>query len=217
MYGYGLCLSDEEFHDIKSKLDNYDYLVKESAYEHKIYLIFDEIPDAELLNQIKVDTNQFYDDFYFKYFIKQLTLKNLKITSAESLTGGLFQSSITKIPGSSKVFLGGIVSYSNEIKHKILEVPNDVIDNYGVVSEQTVHFMAKNAKKLFNSDLGIAFSGVAGPEKLEDKVPGTVWIGIVNQKNDFFKLKLTLNSKLSREKIRDKSVLYGIKKLVEII
>ncbi|MCF6515799.1 nicotinamide-nucleotide amidohydrolase family protein [Lactobacillus sp. S2-2] len=217
MYGYGLFLNKDTFYQIKNELDEDEYLIKDTSTDEKIYLILDKKPSVNLLNKLNVDENDVISDFYFKYFVKELSEKELSITSAESLTGGLFQSSLTEIPGVSKVFFGGIVSYSNEIKNKLLKVPQSVINQDGVVSENTVYFMAKGSKELFDSDIAISFSGVAGPDKLENKYPGTVWIGIIDQNNHFFKLELALDDNLSRNEIRNESVFYGIKKLVEII
>lgn len=218
MYGYGLLLKKINLNKVKAVFVNKDFLIKSiSNNQNMFYLILDKKPSSEILKKINVDVSDLINNFYFKYFVQKLSLNNLSVTSAESLTGGLFQSSLTEISGVSKVFSGGIVSYSNKIKNKILQVPTDIIKNDGVVSENTVYFMSKNVKKLFNADISISFSGVAGPEQLENNNPGTVWIGIVNQNDDFFKLQLNLDSSLSRNEIRKESVFYGIKKLVEII
>jgi nicotinamide-nucleotide amidase len=90
--------------------------------------------------------------------------KNITISTAESITGGLISSIITDTPGSSNFFLGGIVSYSNFSKEKILNIDKRLIDQKGVVSMEVCREMALNAKNIFNSDYSIAVTGFAGPE-----------------------------------------------------
>lgn len=99
------------------------------------------------------------------------------IALAESCTGGLIASNITKVAGASQVFEAGIVCYSNTIKHKILGVSNQVLSEYGAVSEPVVNEMAAGALALANADYAVAVSGVAGPGGgSEEKPVGTVWI-----------------------------------------
>src|SRR4030042_124420 len=90
--------------------------------------------------------------------------KGLTISVAESCTGGLIGSLITDVPGSSRYFLGGIIAYSNRSKVEILNVSPKTIAEYGAVSDQTVREMAGGVKKLFNSYLGLAVTGIAGPD-----------------------------------------------------
>jgi len=104
--------------------------------------------------------------------------KNMTLSVAESLTGGLFQEEVTSIAGVSKWFKGGIVSYSPEIKINVLGVNQDTVETYGVVSKQCAMEMAENARKLMDTDIGISFTGVAGPASLEGKEPGSVYIGV---------------------------------------
>lgn len=99
------------------------------------------------------------------------------IALAESCTGGLIAANITKVAGASQVFEAGIVSYSNTIKHKVLGVSNQVLSEYGAVSELVVNEMAAGALALANADYAVAVSGVAGPGGgSEEKPVGTVWI-----------------------------------------
>jgi len=100
-----------------------------------------------------------------------------KITTAESCTGGLIASLLTEIPGSSSAFEAGFVTYSNEIKSKILSVPLKTIESFGAVSQETVIAMANGALSQSSADLVIAVSGIAGPGgSTPDKPVGTVWI-----------------------------------------
>lgn len=94
---------------------------------------------------------------------KMLLVKGMTVTLAESCTGGLVMKRLSDIPGSSEYFLGGIVSYSNEIKMNLLGVPNEIIKEFGAVSEQTAKAMAGGIKKLADSSIGIGITGIAGP------------------------------------------------------
>lgn len=101
------------------------------------------------------------------------------LSLAESCTGGLISHRVTNIPGSSDYYLGGINSYTNEIKHRILGVQNETLLAFGAVSEQTVREMAAGVRALFRSDVSIAVSGIAGPSGGTPQKPvGTVWIGV---------------------------------------
>ncbi|HEX9971039.1 MAG TPA: CinA family protein [bacterium] len=108
-----------------------------------------------------------------------LRSEKLTLATAESCTGGLIAKLITDIPGSSEVFVGGIVSYSNDMKEKWLGVSHETLEKFGAVSEKTVSEMLDGILKQTGSDLGIAVSGIAGPGggTLEKPV-GTVYIGI---------------------------------------
>ncbi|WP_424689389.1 CinA family protein [Halarcobacter ebronensis] len=109
-----------------------------------------------------------------------LKLHKKTITTAESCTGGLIASKITEIAGSSNIFNGAIVSYSNEIKSQELNVKKETLEKFGAVSIQVVEEMLEGAIKKFNADYAIAVSGVAGPDGgTKNKPVGTVVIGIM--------------------------------------
>ena len=114
-----------------------------------------------------------------KKLIKLLTKKKLKISFAESCTGGLLSSSITSINGSSKVFTLGLVTYSNQSKINILKVPKKIIMKYGAVSYETCLSMVKNLNKIAKTDFSLSITGVAGPRGgTKEKPIGLVYIGI---------------------------------------
>ena len=105
--------------------------------------------------------------------------EKITLSTAESCTGGGIAAAITAIPGSSAYFKGGIVSYTNEIKHRLLGVRLDTLDNYGVVSKQTVIEMARGAMNTLQTDAAIATSGVAGPTGGTKETPvGVIWIAV---------------------------------------
>jgi nicotinamide-nucleotide amidase len=112
---------------------------------------------------------------------KSLKAKKQTLSTAESCTGGNIAHLITSIPGSSQYYKGSVVAYSNEIKQEILSVDKTIIDTYGAVSKQVVEEMAKGIKKLYNTDVAIATSGIAGPDGgTKEKPVGTTWIAVAN-------------------------------------
>ena len=111
--------------------------------------------------------------------IKKLSKKKLKISFAESCTGGLLSSAITSVGGSSKVFNLGLVTYSNESKIKVLKVSKKIIRKYGSVSEQVCKTMAKNVSKIGKTNMSVSVTGIAGPNGGTRKKPvGLVYVGI---------------------------------------
>lgn len=118
-----------------------------------------------------------------KAVIKLLKKKKLRISFAESCTGGLLSSSITSISGSSNVFDMGLVTYSNKAKNKILKISNQIIKKYGSVSEQCCLAMVDNLSKLSKSQICVSITGIAGPNGGTKQKPiGLVFIGIKKNK-----------------------------------
>ena len=111
--------------------------------------------------------------------VKLLIKKNLKISFAESCTGGLLSSSITSISGSSKVFTLGLITYSNQAKINILKVPKKIILKHGAVSYETCFSMVKNLNKISKTNISVSITGVAGPKGgTKQKPVGLVFIGV---------------------------------------
>jgi len=112
-----------------------------------------------------------------------LTKHGQTVATAESCTGGFISHLITSVPGSSNYFLGGIVSYDNSIKERVLGVEEYTLNKFGAVSEETVYAMATSARKLMNTDYALAVSGIMGPGGgTEEKPVGTVWIAVAGPK-----------------------------------
>ncbi|WP_435741608.1 CinA family protein [Nocardioides sp. SYSU DS0663] len=99
------------------------------------------------------------------------------LASAESLTGGRLAVKLTETPGASETFLGGVVTYATELKHHLLEVPQELIDEHGVVSPECARAMAAGVRKLTGATYGVSTTGVAGPGEQEGKEAGTVFVG----------------------------------------
>ena len=112
--------------------------------------------------------------------VKLLKMKKLKISFAESCTGGMLSSAITSIGGSSEVFNLGLVAYSNQSKTKVLRIPKNIIKKYGTVSEQVCLAMVKNISKIDKADMSVSITGIAGPSGGTKKKPvGLVYIGVM--------------------------------------
>jgi nicotinamide-nucleotide amidase len=108
---------------------------------------------------------------------RYLTERHQSLAVMESLTGGLLSSTITDVPGSSAYFMGGLVTYSTTVKMQ-LGVPQEIIANYGAISEETARAMAHAARELLGADYGMGITGIAGPDAQEGKAVGTVHIAI---------------------------------------
>ena len=111
--------------------------------------------------------------------VKKLIKKKLKVSFAESCTGGMLSSIITSVSGSSKVFNLGFITYSNKAKIDILKVPNKIISKYGAVSSECCLSMVKNLSKISSANISVSITGVAGPNGGTKLKPvGLVYIGI---------------------------------------
>ena len=128
--------------------------------------------------------------------VKLLSKKRLKISLAESCTGGLLSSSITSISGSSKVFTLGLVTYSNQAKINILKVPKRIIIKHGAVSYETCLSMVKNLNKISKTNISVSITGIAGPKGgTKQKPVGLVFIGIKKGNKTLVKKFLFKNKK----------------------
>ena len=108
---------------------------------------------------------------------QQLTALGLTLATAESCTGGYLAHRITSVPGSSAYYMGSVIAYHNEVKMRELHVKPETLQQHGAVSEATVKEMAENVRLKFNTDIGVATSGIAGPDGgTTDKPVGTIWI-----------------------------------------
>ena len=137
--------------------------------------------------------------------VKLLIKKKLTVSFAESCTGGLLASSITSISGSSKVFNMGLVTYSNNAKVKLLQVPKKTITKYGAVSHETCLSMVKNLSKISKANISISITGVAGPNGgTKEKPVGLVYIGLKKGSKIIIRKNLFKNKK--RISIQKKTV-----------
>ena len=159
----------------------------------------------EKLNSVLGDLIFGYDDEPIESIVaKLLTGSNKTVCTAESFTGGKIASMLTSIPGSSKYFKGGVVSYATQSKIDILHVEESIIDNKSVVSREVAQQMAENARTMFDTDYALATTGVAGPDKSEDgKEIGTAIIALAMKGKTLVEI---YNFGQPREKMQGRSV-----------
>ncbi len=148
--------------------------------------------------------------------VKLLSKKNLKISFAESCTGGLLSSSITSISGSSKVFTIGLITYSNQAKIKLLKVNKKTILKHGAVSHETCLSMVKNLSKISKTNISVSITGVAGPKGgTKQKPVGLVYIGIKRGNKTIIRKNLFKNK--NRYSIQKSTVNQAYKMILNII
>ena len=148
--------------------------------------------------------------------VKKLIKKKLKISFAESCTGGLLSSSITFISGSSKVFNLGLITYSNKAKIDILKVPNKIIKEYGAVSKECCLSMVKNLSKISKANISVSITGIAGPKGGTKLKPvGLVYIGI--KKGNKIIIKEIVFKNRNRISIQKATVNTSLKIIAKII
>ena len=147
--------------------------------------------------------------------VERLTEKNLTIGSVESFTGGLFAKTITDVSGASKTFKGTLVTYTKELKEKLLGIPAEFIEEHGVVSYEVCQQMAIKGQKVLGVDICVAFTGNAGPEVDESGTTvGEIYMAIV-YKGQVWPIPLHLE--LGREENREYSVQAAINAILSII
>lgn len=140
--------------------------------------------------------------------------RNIKVCTAESCTGGLISSYITEVSGSSDVFERGFVTYSNEAKHELLGVPNEMLETYGAVSQEVAIAMAEGALANSNADISVAVTGVAGPTGgTEEKPVGLVHIATARKTGETIHEECHFDG--DREEVRLATVERALEMLIE--
>ena len=114
--------------------------------------------------------------------VGELTARGLTLATAESLTGGGVGSALTAVPGASAVYVGGVISYATRVKVELLEVPLDIVYGDGAVSAACARAMAAGVRTLLGADIGMATTGVAGPDRQEGKPAGTVFVAVADER-----------------------------------
>jgi len=174
-----------------------------------------EVEAKNIIKPVKEKLKQEFSKFIFgedndtlpSILIKELTKRKQTIVFAESCTGGLLSASLTSISGSSQVFQGSIISYSNELKHSLLDISEEKLSKYGAVSEEVCEAMAINVKEKLRADWAISISGIAGPNGgSQDKPVGLVYISISGPNNYVTTIKKQFNSTRNRLEIQTLSV-----------
>jgi len=179
---------------LKAELDSFTQEIKDELKEHCINT------NEQTLEETLLD---------------EMRNLNLKLALAESCTGGYVSHLITEIPGSSRVFLGSIVSYDNTVKINSLGVKQQTLNDFGAVSEQTAIEMAEGVKQNIGSDYSIAITGIAGPDGGSIEKPvGTVWLAIAGVKKTYTFKYLFQNSRNGTIIRASKNALYQLIQLV---
>ena len=212
--------------DIFSNKDNIEVLCYEKGVECILKIkskTKDEDDSSKVLNDvIKKLQDRLGEDIYAlrdveieEVVAKMLIDKKLTISTAESCTGGLVAGTLINYPGISEVFLEGVVTYTNESKHKRLGVKNDTLNKYGAVSEETAKEMAIGVAKMAGTDTSIVTTGIAGPGGgTEEKPVGLVYIGVYVKGN----VKVERHVfKGDRQEVRRAAVVTGIDMLRRIL
>ena len=151
-----------------------------------------------------------------KKLYEALKSKNMKVSTAESCTGGMIGAALTSVAGMSECYGYGVVTYANEAKEKMLGVKHETLEAYGAVSEQTACEMALGALKMSSSDVSVAVTGIAGPGGgSKEKPVGLVYIGYAYKKGKCMAYKNILSG--DRESVREQTVIKALEILIENI
>jgi nicotinamide-nucleotide amidase len=203
---------------------NISYLAGLGIVELRLSL-YEDTPEAHArLDEYSHKVQRLFPEYIFstveesleESIIKLLKDKGKTLAVAESCTGGMLGEKITDVSGSSQVFIGGIISYSNEIKMHMLGVHDDTLDNYGAVSRETAYEMALGIVNELQPDYGIAITGIAGPDGgTPEKPVGTVWIAVANQLGEVY--PFMIQSAGDRDSIRQRSCYYALDQLRRLL
>ena len=140
-------------------------------------------------------------------------LQGRTLATAESCTGGGIGDALTAVPGASNVYKGGVISYCNEIKEKMLDVPSEILDKYGAVSASVAEAMARGARVTLGTDIAVSVTGLAGPSGDEFGNPvGTVYIGYAD-KNTSLSRHFVFEG--DRDAVREQAVVSALKLILE--
>ncbi len=138
--------------------------------------------------------------------VELLRQKELQLATAESCTAGLLSAAITAVPGASDVFGCGVAAYSAQIKHEMLGVPQNILEQYGTVSSRTAAAMADGVRRISGAAIGVAITGVAGPAPSEGKPVGTVHIALANEQRVWLQELTSRSEFVDRETVRNMAV-----------
>ena len=141
--------------------------------------------------------------------VQKLERRGLTLGSVESMTGGLFASTICAVPGASNVFQGSLITYSNELKKELAHITDEVIAKHGVISGQCARDMAVNGVRSLDVDVCVSFTGNAGPTMMEGKPSGLVYIGLAIRDNTTIVQKYRFTGE--RNQVREQAVEAAIK------
>ncbi|USG68014.1 competence/damage-inducible protein A [Brevibacillus ruminantium] len=188
-YGIGESALEERLLDLIEGQDNPTIApyAKEFEVTLRVTARANTVEQAEqLIEPVETEIRKRLGEFIYaegetslhEVLVEELKKNGKTIACAESCTGGKVASLITSVPGSSAVMRGGIVCYTNDAKHDLVDIPREVLETDGAISEQTAKLLAENIRHKLGSDCGISVTGVAGPDPSEEKPVGLVYIGV---------------------------------------
>ncbi len=197
LYGLTMAQAHQELADIVTTVANPIVQIYPADIEIEVQLTARADTEEEchqLIAKAEKQIEERLGDYIIGYgtdnlpnIVRQLLKENkLKLTAAESLTGGAFLSEVSSLFEAGLILDGGIVTYSEATKHDVMGVTKKMIETHGVVSAECAFEMAEKALKMFDADIAVSLSGVAGPSSLENEIPGTVWIGIATKDQKTF-------------------------------
>lgn len=147
--------------------------------------------------------------------VRLATERDMRVSTAESCTAGMVSSYIAGVPGASAVLLGGAVTYCDDIKNHVLDVPEKTLENHTAVSGETASAMADGSRKLFGSDVAVSITGYAGPGGGSSADPvGTVYIGVATQRGTRYERHLFEGDRMS---VRLQAALGALKLLADAV
>nr|WP_281260684.1 nicotinamide-nucleotide amidohydrolase family protein [Murinocardiopsis flavida] len=146
---------------------------------------------------------------------RMLVERGLTLAAAESLTGGLIGATITAVPGVSASYLGGVISYDNQVKTGVLGVPADLLERCGAVHPEVATAMALGVRRLVPATFGLAVTGVAGPDPQDGRPPGTVFAAVAGPGGSVRSAEFALSG--DRALIRNDTVLHGLELVAAMV
>ena len=212
-FGLGESYVDQLLHETMSHMENPSLATYAKPCEVRLRATAkaDSVQAAEdMLTPVVAQVRQALGDYVYGVDIQDLAQacmegllrKGLTLATAESCTGGLVARRITALPGASRVYRGGVVSYWTEVKAAVLGVPQEILDTYGAVSEATARAMAQGARRLTSAEIAVSVTGVAGPDPDERNNPvGLVFIGLDTPDGTF--CRRTESGRRRRDRIQD--------------
>jgi len=208
--GMGESAVDEKIAPIYTQFENPQTTILFNSSEIEIHLRSHgrtEVEAEALLDHLSLKLEQALGNSVFSFrgetmeevVGRQLTMKGFTVAVAESCTGGLIAQRLTSVPGSSKYFIEGVVTYSNDSKTRLLGVDKKLIKEFGAVSQQVARDMARGVRHKAKTDFGVAVTGIAGPDGgTDDKPVGLVYIALADAHTEHKKLKLPGDRELIR-------------------
>lgn len=224
VFGMGESSVEQELRELMQSLDNPTLApyAKDSEVELRITAKADSLAQARaMIVPVEAQVRAALGDAIYgadvesmeQALVDALKSRGLTLTTAESCTGGLLAKRITDVPGASAVFQGGFITYATATKQQLLDVPQDLLDTHGAVSEPVAYAMAQGARVRMDTDFALAVTGVAGPESDERGNPvGLCYIALASRE-EVSVSKLQFSS--SRARVRNMAAMHAMRMLLK--